>query len=100
MQPTGNTTTPPRNLTQPAATNPRPPRPCPACCGEGYLVHVGAPGYFDDLEGCWMPNETIDPCDTCQGTGREVIGDGWLDINLDQDPFLTDPAEPVPPLDF
>ncbi len=105
MQPTCNLTSTPRNHAQPAATfppatTPRPPQPCPDCCGEGYLVHVGAPGYFDDLESCWMPSETLDPCDTCQGTGREATSDSWHATEFDDDPSLTEPAEPVPPLDF
>lgn len=55
------------------ATALQPSRPCPECCGEGYLVHVGAPGYFDDHAGCWMPSETLDPCDACHGTGHEPV---------------------------
>jgi hypothetical protein len=105
MQPTRNLTSWPRNPRQPAATlppatTPRPPRPCPACCGEGFLVHVGAPGYFDDLEGCWMPSETLDPCDSCRGTGRQLASDGWNATDSDDDPGLTERPEPVPPLDF
>jgi hypothetical protein len=105
MQPNHNPAATPRNHAQPAATflpatTPRPPRPCPACCGEGYLVHVGAPGYFDDLEGCWMPSETLDPCDSCRGTGRQLASDGWNATDSDDDPGLTEPPEPEPPLDF
>ena len=105
MQPTRNLISRHRNLTQPAATfppatSPLPPRLCPACCGEGYLVHVGAPGYFDDLESCWMPSETLDPCDTCRGTGREATSDSWHGTDFDDDPSPAELAEPLPPLDF
>lgn len=42
---------------------------CRACCGEGYFIYVGSPGYFDMHEGQWYPSETTEPCDDCQGTG-------------------------------
>ena len=52
--------------------------PCPHCCGEGYLISQGT-GYFDPHEECWMPNDDIDPCPTCHGSGRQPID--WDDPN-------------------
>jgi hypothetical protein len=54
------------------------PAPCPHCCGEGYLISQG-PGYFDLQEECWMPDDDIDPCPTCHGSGRQPID--WNDPN-------------------
>lgn len=43
--------------------------PCPHCCGEGYLITVGAPGRYDMRLEAWFPSETIEPCPACHGTG-------------------------------
>jgi len=102
MQPTRNPTQPSRPEPRPGtylpATRRQPPRPCPDCAGEGYLISVGAPGTWDDLEDCWMPSETLDPCDACQGTGRE--GGSVSELWLDPEPAYLAPLEPEPPLDF
>ena len=104
MQPTSNSTQPSRPEPRPAAylpaTRPQPPRPCPDCAGEGLLISVGAPGTLDNLEGCWMPTETLDPCDACQGTGREGGSANELWPELDPQPACLAPLEPEPPLDF
>ena len=55
------------------------PAPCPHCCGEGYLISCG-PGYFDLHEECWMPDDDIDPCPSCHGSGRQH--NDWDDPNL------------------
>lgn len=104
MQPTRNPSQPsppePRPGAYLPATRPQPPQPCPDCAGEGYLISVGAPGTWDDLEDCWMPTETLDPCDACQGTGREggSASELWPDV-VPQRAYLA-PLEPEPPLDF
>jgi hypothetical protein len=90
---------PPAGATS-AATAVQPPRPCPACCGEGYLVTIGAPGYFDDHEGCWMPTETLDPCDACCGTGREPTSGSSPHPDVTTSPSHAELADPEPPLEF
>jgi hypothetical protein len=104
MQPNGNPTKPGQLERRPTAylpaTRPQPPRPCPDCAGEGYLISVGAPGTWDDLEDCWMPTETLDPCDACQGTGREGGSASGVWPDVDPLPSYLTPLEPEPPLDF
>lgn len=51
---------------------------CRNCCGEGYIIYVGSPGYFDMHEGQWYPSETTEPCDDCQGTGDYYYPPGRL----------------------
>ena len=81
--------TPPQPLLQLALT------PCPHCCGEGYLISQGA-GHFDLHDECWMPNEDIDPCPTCHGTGRQPIN--WDDPNL-EDTLPQPQRNPTPGID-
>lgn len=86
-----------------AATSPTPrPAPCPHCCGEGYLITTG-PGYFDRHEECWMPDEVIDPCPACHGTGHQP--NDWTDPDPrdtepephHQDPHAGNDHLPAPP---
>lgn len=51
------------------------PDPCPHCCGEGYLITIGAPGRYDPHQEAWFPSETIEPCPACQGTGLDLRED-------------------------
>lgn len=46
--------------------------PCPACAGEGYQIHVGAPGRYDLRQEAWFPSETLEPCPACHGTGIDL----------------------------
>lgn len=46
--------------------------PCAHCCGEGYLITVGAPGRYDMRLEAWFPSETIEPCPVCRGTGIDL----------------------------
>jgi hypothetical protein len=43
---------------------------CPTCLGDGFLVFVGAPGYFSPYDGCWLPDEEKFICEPCHGTGE------------------------------
>ena len=47
-----------------------------------------------------MPTENLDPCDACQGAGREggSASELWPDLN--PNPSLVAPLEPEPLLDF
>ena len=60
----------------PPATTPKHTRqepPCAECCGEGFVEMLGGPGYFSELEECWMPSEDIEPCAACRGTGVQEL---------------------------
>jgi len=88
---------PTRNLpaTSTPPSPPPPAPPCPHCCGEGYLITQG-PGYFDLHEECWMPNDDIDPCPTCHGSGRQPnawddpMQESDLQPQRNQDPHTSD----------
>lgn len=65
------------NLTDLLDENPTNPW-CPACQGDGYLTHVGGPGYFCPNFGNYLPSERDEPCDDCHGSGRADDGSSPL----------------------
>jgi hypothetical protein len=47
---------------------------CPECGGDGYLIHVGGPGYYSASFGNYLPSETCRCCSFCGGTGTVGVG--------------------------
>lgn len=53
---------------------------CPECGGDGYLVHVGGPGYYSHSFGNYLPSETYVRCSFCGGTGIVEVEDAEVEI--------------------
>ncbi len=67
---------------------------CPDCDGDGYHIHVGGPGYFDRSFGNYLPSESKEPCERCEGAGEiEAPTCPGCSAPMDTEP-VTDPYCP------
>ena len=59
---------------------------CPSCCGDGFFVSDGGPGYFAERVGSFLPSETLIRCDTCDGEGEiEACPECLQPLRLDRE---------------